>query len=203
MDGAESVQCFSCIIDADHDTPIGTPRKAPAAQSNPINAPGPLSLPENACCTSPCPPGMTIATRGATLPAAHMEAAAIVGTPTTGSLTCAPALEAAIRFTAAPAPTPDTVIATFEAALHHEQRVSRAIHDLYAKALEAHDYASLPLLQWFVNEQVEEENTVSTILDRLRMVGDDRTGLLFLDRELGQRSGNSAASTAEPEGPPA
>lgn len=89
----------------------------------------------------------------------------------------------------APAPTPDTVVATFEAALAHEQRVTRAIHDLYAKALEEHDYASLPLLQWFVNEQTEEEATVSTILERLRMVGDDRTGLLFLDRELGARAG--------------
>lgn len=42
-----------------------------------------------------------------------------------------------------------------------------------------------------MNEQVEEEATVSTILDRLRMVGDDRTGLLFLDRELGQRGGGA------------
>ncbi len=94
-----------------------------------------------------------------------------------------------LKALAAPAPTPETVIACFETALSHEQRVTRAIHDLYAKALEQHDYASLPLLQWFVNEQVEEEATVSTILDRLRMVGDDRTGLLFLDRELGQRGG--------------
>ncbi len=97
---------------------------------------------------------------------------------------------------AAPAPTPDTVLATFEAALAHEQRVTRAIHDLYAKALEEHDFASLPLLQWFVNEQVEEEATVSTILERLRMVGDDRTGLLFLDRELGQRSSAGAQDAA-------
>jgi len=99
----------------------------------------------------------------------------------------------------APAATPDSVVGTFEVALHHEQRVTKAIHDLYAKALDAHDYSSLPLLQWFVNEQVEEENTVSTILDRLRMVGDDRTGLLFLDRELGARAGASDASPAPAE----
>jgi ferritin len=77
--------------------------------------------------------------------------------------------------------------------------VTKAIHDLYSKALDNHDYASLPLLQWFVNEQVEEESTVSTILDRLKMVGDDRTGLLFLDRELGARTGAAAASPAEGE----
>lgn len=95
----------------------------------------------------------------------------------------------------APSATPDSVIATFEVALAHEQRVTKAIHALYAKALAGQDFSSLPLLQWFVNEQVEEESTVSTILDRLRMVGDDRTGLLFLDRELGTRSGTADAST--------
>ena len=100
-----------------------------------------------------------------------------------------------------PAPTPATVVEAFEAALRHEQRVTKAIHDLYAQALEERDYASLPLLQWFVNEQTEEEATVSTILDRLRMVGEDRTGILFLDRELGQRAGaRGAAAAAEEDG---
>jgi ferritin len=94
----------------------------------------------------------------------------------------------------APPPTPDSVVATFEAALGHEQRVTKAIHGLYAKALGEQDFSSLPLLQWFVNEQVEEENTVSTILDRLRMVGEDRTGLLFLDKELSTRVGAIAAN---------
>ena len=96
----------------------------------------------------------------------------------------------------APAATPDSVVGTFEAALHHEQRVTKAIHELYSRALDGHDYSSLPLLQWFVNEQVEEESTVSTILDRLKMVGDDRTGLLFLDRELGARAGTPDATAA-------
>ena len=100
---------------------------------------------------------------------------------------------------AAPSSTPESVVGTFEVALQHEQRVTKAIHELYAKALDAHDYSSLPLLQWFVNEQVEEENTVSTILDRLRMVGDDRTGLLFLDRELGARTGTADATPAAAE----
>jgi len=106
-----------------------------------------------------------------------------------------------LKALAAPAATPTAVIACFETALGHEQRVTRAIHDLYGRALEEHDYASLPLLQWFVNEQVEEEATVSTILDRLKMVGDDRTGLLFLDRELGQRGAGAAAG--EPAQSPA
>jgi ferritin len=97
-----------------------------------------------------------------------------------------------------PAPTPETVVGAFEAALRHEQRLTKAIHDLYAQALEERDYASLPLLQWFVNEQTEEEATVSTILERLRMVGEDRTGILFLDRELGQRTAGAAAGAQAP-----
>lgn len=101
-----------------------------------------------------------------------------------------------LKTLAAPSPTPETVVGTFEAALAHEQRVSRAIHALYKQALDGQDFASLPLLQWFVNEQVEEEATVSTVLERLRMVGDDRTGLLFLDRELGARVPGAAGTGA-------
>lgn len=97
---------------------------------------------------------------------------------------------------AAPAATPEGVVDAFETALRHEKRVTKAIHELYAAAMDEKDFASLPLLQWFVNEQTEEEATVSTIVDRLRMVGDDRTGMLFMDRELGQRAGTSAAAPA-------
>lgn len=102
---------------------------------------------------------------------------------------------------AAPSPTPDGVVEAFETALRHEKRVTKTIHSLYGAAMDEKDFASLPLLQWFVNEQTEEEATVSTIVDRLRMVGDDRTGLLFMDRELGQRAGAAtAAPAADAEG---
>ena len=97
---------------------------------------------------------------------------------------------------AAPASTPEGTVDAFETALRHEKRVTKAIHDLYASAMDEKDFASLPLLQWFVNEQTEEEATVSTIVDRLRMVGDDRTGILFMDRELGQRAGATDAAPA-------
>lgn len=93
--------------------------------------------------------------------------------------------------------TPATPLEAFEVALRHEQRVSKAISDLYAAAFKEQDFASLPLLQWFVNEQIEEESTVSKIVERLRMVGDDGTGLLFLDRELGQRPAEAADEGGE------
>lgn len=82
-------------------------------------------------------------------------------------------------------------LAAFERALAHEQRVSKAIHDLYASALAESDFASLPLLQWFVDEQVEEERMVGDIVERLKMIGEDPTGLLFVDRELGSRTASS------------
>jgi ferritin len=78
--------------------------------------------------------------------------------------------------------------AVFEAALEHERAVSERINDLYRLGGEAGDYATQAFLQWFVNEQVEEESTLSGLVDALRMLGDDTPGLLALDRELGSRS---------------
>lgn len=75
----------------------------------------------------------------------------------------------------------------FRAALAHEQRVSRAIADLYALATGT-DPMSLPLLQSFLTEQVEEEATVQTIVDQLEIIGGDGGALLLLDRELGTRT---------------
>lgn len=77
----------------------------------------------------------------------------------------------------------------FELALQHEIRVTAAIHDLYRLATSEGDYASLPLLQWFVSEQVEEESSVGLIVERLRMVGEAPAGMLLLDRDLGSRAG--------------
>lgn len=79
------------------------------------------------------------------------------------------------------------VVAVFEAALEHEQTVTRAIGALYESAQAAGDYPSLPLLSWFLSEQVEEEASVRTILGELRMVADNSSALLLLDRELPSR----------------
>lgn len=82
---------------------------------------------------------------------------------------------------------PASVVATFEAALSHEERVSEAIRGLYRRAADLDEIDSLPLLSWFLNEQVEEESTVSEILGRLRRIGDDGSALLLIDSELGAR----------------
>lgn len=80
-----------------------------------------------------------------------------------------------------------TPIEMFEAALAHEQKVSASIRDLYRETEAAGDFESRPLLNWFVEEQIEEEATVSEILARLKMVNGDGSGLLRIDAELAAR----------------
>ncbi|MDX1690364.1 MAG: ferritin [Acidimicrobiia bacterium] len=81
---------------------------------------------------------------------------------------------------------PEEVFAT---ALGQEEAVTKAIHDLYRLASERGDLASYPFLQEFIQEQNEEETTVASILERIRMAGDDSGAMLILDNELGSRAG--------------
>lgn len=85
----------------------------------------------------------------------------------------------------------DSPLTVFRRSLAAEQSVTAAINDLYALATELRDYASLPLLDWFVNEQVEEEATVSQVIDDLERAGGEGHALLMLDRELGARAGEA------------
>ena len=80
-----------------------------------------------------------------------------------------------------------SVLDAFGAAYAHEQRVSESIRVLYRAAEAEGDLDSRPLLNWFLEEQIEEEATVSEILGRVRMIDADGPGLLRLDEELGAR----------------
>ena len=95
--------------------------------------------------------------------------------------------EVHLQALAAPQADFDDVVAVFETALEHERRVTASIGELYAAAQEGNDFQSLPLLNWFLSEQVEEEASVRTILGELRMVAGDPSALLMLDRELPAR----------------
>lgn len=86
----------------------------------------------------------------------------------------------------------DSVIDVFRASLSAEQRVTAAINALYTVATDARDFASYPLLDWFVNEQVEEEATVQQIIDDLERTEGSGHALLMLDRELGGRQDEGA-----------
>jgi len=83
----------------------------------------------------------------------------------------------------------------FEIALAQEQGVTRQINDLYELALREKDYSTLQFLTWFLQEQVQEESTVSDMIDRLRLAGDNAAALLRLDDEAARRV---AMSTAQP-----
>lgn len=75
----------------------------------------------------------------------------------------------------------------FEQALEHERYITKRIHKLYDLAREEDDYPLQTLLHWFIDEQVEEEENASEILERLKMIGDQAPALLMVDRELAQR----------------
>jgi ferritin len=82
-------------------------------------------------------------------------------------------------------------LAIFTQALKHEQQVTQMIHRLYQLAAEENDYPTQVALQWFVTEQVEEEKTAGDIIAQLEMIGENRTALLLLDRDLANRGGGA------------
>jgi ferritin len=75
----------------------------------------------------------------------------------------------------------------FEDAYNHEKEVTSRIYKIGDIADEEKDRGAMGLLQWFYDEQVEEEDNTSTIRDQLKMIGDSTQGLFMMDRELGQR----------------
>ena len=75
----------------------------------------------------------------------------------------------------------------FEKTLEHEQFVTGCINELMEMAINERDYATQTFLQWYVTEQVEEEANVNDILAPLRMVGDDKGGLMMIDQQLAKR----------------
>jgi len=85
----------------------------------------------------------------------------------------------------------------FEQTLAHEQKITGHINDLYGLAMDERDYPSQIFLQWFVEEQVEEEKTAGDIMAMLKMVGENNHALIMLDRELGQRQPPAQAGTEQ------
>jgi ferritin len=80
-----------------------------------------------------------------------------------------------------------TPLDVFTQAYEHEQKVTARIHHIYALADKEKDFASLVFLNWFVDEQVEEEKNASQIVETLKMIGDKGNALFMLDHRLGER----------------
>ena len=79
------------------------------------------------------------------------------------------------------------VIQVLEQTLEHEKGITARINALFELARGEKDYASEIALQWYVNEQVEEESNVGQIVDHLRAVGDQGGGIWYLDSRMGKR----------------
>ena len=80
-----------------------------------------------------------------------------------------------------------TPLDAFEASLAHEQKVSEQIREIVRTADEVGDLDSRQLLNWFLDEQVEEEATVSGVIEQLKLAGDNGSGLLLVDASLAER----------------
>ncbi len=77
----------------------------------------------------------------------------------------------------------------FQEAHKHELYITKRINDLVGLAIEEKDYATNLFLNWFVTEQVEEVATITQINNKFALIGDNKTSLFLLDRELGMRAG--------------
>jgi ferritin len=72
----------------------------------------------------------------------------------------------------------------FEETLAHEQRVTKSINELVELAMKENDHSTYAFLQWYVNEQREEESLMRTILDKIKLIGDGPQSLYFIDKEI-------------------
>ena len=87
-------------------------------------------------------------------------------------------------------------LSMFADALAHEEKVTARIYELASLALEIKDHATYNFLQWFIAEQVEEEESASDMVQKFRMAGEHPAGLYQLDKELATRVYNVPAPLA-------
>ncbi len=82
----------------------------------------------------------------------------------------------------------DSPLACIEDAYHHECTISECINECVTLALKENDHATNAMLQWFVSEQVEEEANADDLVQKLKLIADNSSGLYMLDTELGKRA---------------
>ncbi len=92
-----------------------------------------------------------------------------------------------------PPTTFKSVKAVFEEILKHEINVTNTINQLVDQTLKEKDYTTHNFLQWYVSEQIEEEALARQIVDKLKLIGDDKGGLYFFDRDLESLAGQVEA----------
>jgi len=82
----------------------------------------------------------------------------------------------------------ESPLSAFKDTLAHEQKVTSLINNIYKLALEVSDVATQSMLKWFIDEQVEEEESAQDIIDKLSLIGEHGHGLYMLDKELAARA---------------
>lgn len=82
----------------------------------------------------------------------------------------------------------DSPVEVFELSLKHEQFVTKSINELMDLAIAENDHATKSFLNWYVDEQVEEEDTMDGIVNKLKLIGGKGHGMLIMDKELGART---------------
>jgi len=78
----------------------------------------------------------------------------------------------------------ESIQKVFEAAFEHEKFITGKINELVALAQDLQDFATLAFLQWFVDEQREEEATFREILDKMKLIGNGPQSLYYIDMEI-------------------
>ena len=81
----------------------------------------------------------------------------------------------------------------FTQVLAHEEFITNSINELYGLTMAEKDYTTGNFLQWYITEQVEEESTMRTILDKIKLVGKDKAGMFHVDKELEAMAQSNAA----------
>lgn len=96
--------------------------------------------------------------------------------------------EVVLQEISAPGASYDSAKAPLEVAYAHEKSVTKAIHDLYDKAMQLKDFRTMQYLNWFIKEQNEEEKIIKDIREKLSLLGGKKQGLYLMDNELKTRS---------------
>jgi ferritin len=78
-----------------------------------------------------------------------------------------------------------TLVDVFHQVLKHEEFISASINSVYDVSVKEKDFSTANFLQWYITEQIEEESTVRSILDQLKLTGTEKSGLFLMDKEFG------------------
>lgn len=80
-----------------------------------------------------------------------------------------------------------SMVSVFDDVLEHEKSITASINKIQSLSVKEEDFATMNFLQWFIDEQIEEEENAANILKQLQLIGDNGYGLLMLDKELAVR----------------